>query len=207
MNELTETKELIFDAFVELCSAVGYENVSVRDIAKKVGINVSSIYYHYESKDKILENVYEYYIKHYFDNRKPVEFMKRLIETADAEQIIGGFARNYLSDDEKKYIRMVLITKITYMRLFQDEIVNRMFSDHNTDDAVYVTSVLNYGVEIGRIYPDFDTSAFASLLIGSMIALGVTAFASPDYTVQQFDYELRMHAMLAKLLATGIMHE
>ena len=35
MSELAGTKELIFDTFVEMTSVVGYENVNVRDIAKK----------------------------------------------------------------------------------------------------------------------------------------------------------------------------
>ena len=36
MNELSGTKELIFDVFIALTSAFGYENVSMRDIAKKL---------------------------------------------------------------------------------------------------------------------------------------------------------------------------
>jgi len=78
MEKLSGTKELIFDAFVEMISALGYENVSMRDIAEKVGIKGSSIYNHFESKGKILECAYNYYSNHFYDNRTPVDAVKKI---------------------------------------------------------------------------------------------------------------------------------
>jgi AcrR family transcriptional regulator len=54
------TKEKIFDAAVDLFAEKGYDGVSIRDIAKAVGIKESSVYKHYRSKDEILETVFEY---------------------------------------------------------------------------------------------------------------------------------------------------
>jgi len=101
-----------------MISTLGYENVSMRDIAMKVGIKVPSIYNHFESKQKILDDVYDYYSIHYFDHRLPVEDMKEFITTASAYEIVRTFARTYESEDQKKYVRMILITKIVIMRLF-----------------------------------------------------------------------------------------
>ena len=204
MSELSETKELIFDTLIELSSAYGYENVTVRDIAKKVGINVSSIYYHYESKEKILEHVYEYYQRHYFDNRKPVETMKKMIETASAEEIIFALARNFMSDDQKRHMRMILITKLIYMRLFQDTTANTMFNENNNDEISYLMEILKHGVVVGRIEPDFDLEAFAGILLGSMVAMGVMAFANPAYTVGLLNYESRMRSMVSRLFDSAL---
>ena len=204
MSELAETKELIFDTFIELSSTFGYENVTVRDIAKKVGINVSSIYYHYESKEKILEHVYEYYQRHYFDNRKPVEVMKKMIENSNAEDIIFALARNFMSDDQKRHMRMILITKLIYMRLFQDTTANAMFNENNTNEIHYLMEILYHGVDVGKIRADFDLEAFAGILLGSMVAMGVMAFANPSYTVGLLNHESRMRSMVSKLFATGL---
>ena len=204
MSELSETKELIFDTLIELSSMLGYENVTVRDIAKKVGINVSSIYYHYESKEKILEHVYEYYQRHYFDNRKPVETMKKMIETANAEDIIFALARNFESEDQKRHMRMILITKLIYMRLFQDPTANAMFNENNADETEYLMEILKHGVAVGRIKPDFDLEAFAGILLGSMVAMGVMAFANPSYTVGLLNHESRMRSMVSKLFDTAL---
>ena len=204
MSEFTETKERIFDAFIEMISALGYENVTIRDIAKRVGINAATIYYHYESKDKILEHVYEYFTRHYFDNRIPVGEMKELIETATAKEMIAAIVRNYLSEDQKKYVRMILITKIIYMRLFQDPVANAMFLENNKNDAEYVINVMKHGVDVGRINPAFDVETFADILIGSMVIMGIKAFADTAYKVGQLDQENRLMAMLEILLSTAL---
>ena len=204
MSELSGTKERIFDTFIEMSSTLGYENVTVREIAKKAGINSASIYYHYESKEKLLENVYEYYSRHYFDTRKPVEIMKKILETESAEEFIFALARNFVSDDQKKHVRMILITKIVYMRLFQDEAANAIFTGNNADEAEYVINILQHGIDVGRVQPDFDLEAFAEIVIGSMVAMGIKAFANPAYTVGLLDHETRIRSMLSRLFTSGL---
>ena len=205
MSDLSGTRERIFDAFIEMSSALGYENVTVREIAKKVGIQAASIYNHYSSKEKILEHVYEYYANHYFDTRKPVDTMKKMIETADAEEFIFAMTRNYVSEDQKKHVRMILITKIIYMRLFQDTAASAMFNEHNADDVQYVTAVMQHGIDVGRLQPDFDLETFATVVLGSMMGMGLMAFANPAYTVGLLDHESRVRSMLSRILVSALL--
>ena len=205
MSEISSTKESIFDTFIEMVSTFGYESVSIRDIAKRLGLSVSALYHHFESKDKLLDEVYGYYDEHYFDTRIPVETMKKRIETDDAETFILALTRNYVSDDPKKQIRMILITKIVYMRLFQDATANAMFLRHNLEDYAYVVELLQHGIDFGRIQPDFDMEIFARVLTGSMMAMGIEAFANPNYTVGLLDYEVRVREMLARLYGSALL--
>ena len=55
------TKEKIFFAALHLFGKHGYDNVSVRDLAKEVGVTNPSIYNHYKSKKDILLELYRYY--------------------------------------------------------------------------------------------------------------------------------------------------
>lgn len=55
------TKEKIFDVSLDLFSKKGYDSVSLREIADKVGIKKSSIYSHYPSKEAILIDIFEYF--------------------------------------------------------------------------------------------------------------------------------------------------
>ena len=55
-------KEKIFDKSINLFSEFGYDRVSIRQIAKEVGIKESSIYNHYKSKESILDEILDYYI-------------------------------------------------------------------------------------------------------------------------------------------------
>ena len=203
MSELSATKERIFDTFVEMVSTLGYENVTIRDIAKKIGINAASIYYHFDSKDQILEYVYDYYAKYQYDTRKSVETMKEIIETADATEFIVNLFYTFETDDIKKYTRMILITKIIYMRLFQDPIANAMFTESNANNAEYVMTILKHGIEINRLAADFDIETFSDVLIGSKIIMGIRAFASSNYQVGQLDQEQRILALLVQLFSTA----
>lgn len=52
-----ETKLRIFEAARELFALRGFGAVSMRDIAAKVGIKTSSIYYYYDKKEDLLEDI------------------------------------------------------------------------------------------------------------------------------------------------------
>ncbi len=57
MQQNNDTKSKIIEVSLEMFSIGGYETVSVRDIAKAVGIKESSIYYHFKSKRDILNTI------------------------------------------------------------------------------------------------------------------------------------------------------
>ncbi len=50
-----ETKQLILDVALKQFASVGYTAASIRSICKEVGIKESSVYYHFKSKQEILD--------------------------------------------------------------------------------------------------------------------------------------------------------
>lgn len=70
MHYDNETKNKILDESTKLFALKGYDAVSMRDIAKVVGVKISSIYYYYESKEALMEEIlarFEKGYRHYFD--------------------------------------------------------------------------------------------------------------------------------------------
>lgn len=57
-NPEKTTKEKIFDVSLDLFSQKGFDAVSVREIAREVGIRQNSIYNHYKNKEAILYRCY-----------------------------------------------------------------------------------------------------------------------------------------------------
>ena len=204
MSELSGTKELIFDEFVEMTSELGYENVSMRSLAEKVGIKVASIYNHFESKVKILDYAYEYYLRHQYDKRLPIDEMKKLIETASGNELLSIISYTFDIMDTKKNKRMISITKIIYMRLFQDPAANAVFAEINKNNAQYVMDILKHGVDIGRIESDFDLEAFTELLIGIRQVMGINFFSDKINLTDQLHKEGRIKAFFVKLLSSAL---
>lgn len=54
---MNTTREKILDVSLELFSKRGYSAVSIRDICKDVGIKESSVYYHFENKQSIFDEL------------------------------------------------------------------------------------------------------------------------------------------------------
>lgn len=65
-------KEKIFDISIDLFSQFGYDGVSIRQIAKEVGIKESSIYNHFKSKESILDEILDYYISKMTEEEIPI---------------------------------------------------------------------------------------------------------------------------------------
>lgn len=78
-KDFKPTQKIIFDVSLELFSQKGFEAVSVREIARKVGIRESSIYNHYKNKESILDTIMDYFIAELANNSLSKEFEDDLI--------------------------------------------------------------------------------------------------------------------------------
>lgn len=67
------TKNKILDVSIDLFSEHGYDGVSIRQIAREVGIRESSIYNHYSGKQAILNAILNYYIEEMMRDDIPIE--------------------------------------------------------------------------------------------------------------------------------------
>lgn len=194
----TKAKQKVFDSAIELFSSKGFEGVSIRDIASYVG--TASMYYHFASKQEILDNIYDYYVQNFNNNRIPIEKMKQILKDGTKEEFCAALMFTFQSEDEEHYKRMSLITKIIYMRIYQDEKARDIFLNlMNADTERYVNEILEYGVSIGRLQ-SFDIPIYSKFLVGQRHIMGMKAFTEPHYTPSQLDEEVRIMKMSADML-------
>lgn len=158
------TKNKIFNSAIELFTQRGFNNVSIKDIADHVGIRQSTVYNHFESKQEILDVVYDFYCYHYLENRPSLEEMEPALQNENLIDIIGliryDFAEEYLQ-------KMSNITKIIFQRIAIDERAREIGKSLVVDEGIkHVEDVFNRGIEIGRFAP-FDTHAM-SIFINSI---------------------------------------
>lgn len=87
-----DTKDNIMTEALSMFSDLGYDAVSIRDIAKAVGIKESSIYYHFKNKQAILDSIidkFENYIA------ELIELLNASFTTIDYEK---GISNNSVND-------------------------------------------------------------------------------------------------------------
>ena len=105
-------RERIFDVSIDLFSEYGYDGVSVRQIAKEVGIRESSIYNHYPSKESILDSILDYYINRMLANDIPVEQASENLDVGFDYFYRAGliaFTSQLIDEKMSKITRIILI--------------------------------------------------------------------------------------------------
>lgn len=95
--EVKSTKELIFETGVKLFSQFGYNGASIRDIVKEVGIKGSSFYNHFESKEKLLEEIITYFVTDMQENSPTIERLNALLDQFPPEKLLQHLVLIYIN--------------------------------------------------------------------------------------------------------------
>lgn len=191
-KDIPSRKEQIFDKALALVAELGYENVSMRDIADAVGIKSSSIYNHYSNKEHILESFYDYYLKTFTKRRLPEEEVKRIIREGTIEDIARLMPDgSFVQLGEHEAVRMMLLTKVIYTRMFFDPKAGEIYHATTADAKLNAQKKLDYGIEIGRFVP-FQTDFYAHIMEVLYENMGILAFSNPDYQTEKLKTESKV---------------
>jgi AcrR family transcriptional regulator len=112
-KHVRNTKQQILDTALKLFSQKGYTAVSIRDICYVVGIKESTIYYHFENKRAIFQELLKIFEE--ITNSKPERFNKELVKITKVEKDafiavgIGILTDYFLKDNILQFIRMLMI--------------------------------------------------------------------------------------------------
>ncbi len=128
------TKEKIMNVSIDLFSQFGYDGVSVRQIASRVGIRESSIYNHFKSKEEILKAIMEYYIEEMTSDEIPMEQAALNLDRGfDYFYNVGCDA--FLSKLEGD--RMMKITRLFFIESYHNDEVRDFLKSKIIDAPVY----------------------------------------------------------------------
>ena len=157
-----ETSEAIMEATYHALSEHGYPETSIARIASEFDRSKSLLYYHYDSKEDLLEDFFRYVC-----NRVEAD-LADWPKSDPHEQLLTLINRILPSDEEQFRFRQ------TYFEIRSQAPHNRSYHEHikRTDDLVLqaLTDVIERGVEAGR-YKPVDPQKHAQLLFSSLIGL------------------------------------
>lgn len=109
------TKEKILTAALEMFSVNGFTSVSIRDIGKAVGIKESSIYYHFQNKEDILQTILDEADKLAQVRKDNFNEALNTASTIKCEEFVKvgiAYVYGYLLEERiYKLIRMLMIEK------------------------------------------------------------------------------------------------
>ena len=160
----TVRKKQIMDAARKLIMRAGSEHVTVRNMAKEVGISQAAIYRHFRGKAEVLcflaDSVADGLL-HDIDMARNVGFT--------SVDIIEEILRRHLSRIEQK--RGVSFLVLAEIISFGDKSLNKKVSDHIQIYVGRLRVLLADGVRAGLVRQNIDLAAAALLLFGMIQGL------------------------------------
>ena len=160
----TVRKKQIMDAARKLIMRSGSEHVTIKNMAKEVGISDSAIYRHFKSKTEILSFLADYVsagLIHDIEVARGVGF--------NSMNIIDEILRTHLSKiKQKRGLSFLVLAEIIS---FGNKSLNKKVSDNIQIYVDRLRVVLSDGVRAGVVRKDVDLDAAALLLFGMIQGL------------------------------------
>lgn len=88
------TREAILNAAESLMSQRGYAGVSLREIAKQAGVNLSSVTHFFKTKENLLAAIYEHHTRPMNARRK--ELLQEALRISDSDERLAAIVRAFV---------------------------------------------------------------------------------------------------------------
>lgn len=153
------TKQKILFAALELASTNGLGNVSLSQIATKVGIQKATLYSHFSSKEEIISNLYEFLREKAKENMHVgVNDYGEMVKGKRATDILKSVVANYIKMNEEKDLHL-FYKFVMSERVFNKEAAKIIVSE--TEKMILATKQLFYAMQIHEImkFHDIDMAA------------------------------------------------
>ena len=150
-TEKKSTKEKIFDVSLDLFSQKGFDAVSVREIAREVGIRESSIYNHYKNKEAILDAITDYFIYELHQSGPPEEEGELLMDQGP-EVFFEVGARMYIKQINTP--TMEKIWRLVSIEMYHNEKIRNFYKKELLEEPINIwEATFTKMIEKGLIKP------------------------------------------------------
>ena len=170
-QEKPDKRELIYDALEELMVSVPFKEISVESIAQKAGMGKGSVYYYFESKDEILDNLiersYRRAIREYFDH---------VSSEKTALGRIKQLFKSVLKKDFGDSRRNLIVT----LHLHDDPMLHNKLKDIAVQElSPILTLLLEQGIDEGSIKTEYPKES-AEIIVATLTVFLDNSTGSQD---------------------------
>ncbi|MCY8234290.1 forespore capture DNA-binding protein RefZ [Priestia endophytica] len=141
LKEKVETKERVLDAAVSLFQIKGFNGTSVREIAKKAGVNVANISYYFDGKEGLLEYIVTKFFEGYI---KEMDKVWRSFQNRPVRECFGQMLFHVMKyQHEHREVARVIYRELSVDTTFVREIM----STYLTKEKYYLKMLLELGMK------------------------------------------------------------
>jgi len=166
-------RKQIIDALRKLIIECGSENVTVRRIAKEIGVSQGAIYRHFKSKREILNFLVDYIEESLIGDIEKNDPRAKTLETLE------NILKNHISAvEQKKGVSFLVVAEIISLG---DKRLNRKIYDVLNNYISHIKDIIIQGIQSEEIKADIDPGMTATTFFGVIQGL-VSLWALSNYT-------------------------
>lgn len=154
-----ERREELLESALEVIHEDGFDSLTVRRLAEKVGISEAAVYRHFDDKEEVVRKTAERVFS--------TEVMNSEKEFEDPEDMLENFFKTLFGKLEEK-------PKITAI-IFHGEIfaeypeIREMFREHRSEKKSQIERMIESGQKSGDFDETVDPSVAATIITGSVM--------------------------------------
>jgi AcrR family transcriptional regulator len=165
-------RKQIIDALRKLIIEFGSENVTVRRIAKEIGVSQGAIYRHFKSKRQILDFLVDYIEENLIGDIEKSDSHTRTLE------VLENILKSHISAiEQRKGVSFLIVAEIVSLG---DKKLNKKIYEVLNNYVEHIKNVLLRGVKSREIRPDIDPAMAATVFLSIIQGL-VTLWALSNY--------------------------
>ena len=172
----TDTKTQIFNAALRLFAYAGVENVSMRDIAKNVGIKAASIYNHYSSKEQIVGACYDFFLGNYDINRLNKEQYIPVLQNGTKKEVIMLTNNQFPKEIEEN---MIFAMIVLFSRTYTDAKAIDRYTRQIDDSMRFLIEFFETGIEFWR-FEQFNVRGVSMLFLSARLFVAQSVTIHPE---------------------------
>jgi AcrR family transcriptional regulator len=159
VSKQENVEQLILDTSAKLFEKYGYNNVRISDITKDIGMTTGFFYYHFRSKEQILQLIYENYISGAADAVQEIYDMSKL----NAKEKLNLLVVRHCKGIRDNHSHVSVFFR-EYRNLSEEGIKN--IQDQNTVYLKTIVKIIQQGVQEGLFKEDVNPKIVSLAIIG-----------------------------------------
>ena len=175
-EKMIDTKTQIFNTAMRLFATSGVENVSMRDIARTVGIKAASIYNHYISKEQIVEACYDFYIKYHDSTRLSEEQYTKVLQKGTKEEIVSVPNNQFPEELEEN---LIYAMTVLFSRMYTDTKAIEKYTKMIDHSLQFLKRFFELGIKLGR-FEDFNVRGVSLLFLSARLFAAQSTTIHPE---------------------------
>jgi len=192
MANFTKRQQEIIDTAIELIAEKGIQQLTIKNLSKKIGIAESAIYRHFSSKLEILLNI----LVLFKENKEQINNLIQKMQTNPTEKLYAMLRRRFEHFTENRAMATVIFSEELFRndRRLSEQIYEIMLSNQEV-----IINIIKDGQKNGEFRDDVSAQEIAFMITGAL-RLIVTHWRLSDFKIDLIEEGEKLWFTIERLI-------